>query len=429
MRRRFEFIPKNETLFVLQLRQKAATQRQCIVLEDLTASGTAGHHYTFLGGFEVLSYCEGAWSDLRAWSTQRCDWRLGYFSYDLKNEFEQLISTNSDFIGFPLFSFYHPRYVVLKAKGQWRVEYLQSEDTEESVRRWLHSLPFVEVYVNERVDIQLNERVSKSQYLSNIMAIQQHIVRGDIYEVNYCVELFKEAVQLDVVQLYTRLLNVSPVPFAAFVRSDNRYLMCASPERYIQKRGKLIISQPIKGTAPRSQAVEEDKLHRQQLAESEKERSENIMITDLVRNDLARIAERGSVRVDELCGIYAFQQVYQMISTVSAQLSDEHDWLDVIQATFPMGSMTGAPKVKAMELIEAFENTKRGLYSGAVGYVTPEDDFDFNVVIRSLQYHQPTGYLSTMVGSAITAMSDPESEYQECLLKASAIKRVLERID
>jgi len=429
MRRRFEFIPKDEALFVLQLRQKAAKQRHCVVLEDLTAPGTAVHQYTFLGGFEVLSHCEGAWSDLRAWNAQRRDWRLGYFSYDLKNEFEQLTSQNNDLIGFPLFSFYQPRYVVLKENGQWRVEYLQSEDTEESVRRWLHSLPFIEILVDECVAIQLNERVSKSQYLANVKAIQEHIVRGDIYEINYCVELYKEAVQLDVIQLYTRLLNVSPVPFAAFVRSNDCYLMCASPERYIQKKGKVVVSQPIKGTAPRSHDAEEDRRHRQQLLESEKERSENIMITDLVRNDLARIAVRGSVNVDELCGIYAFQQVYQMISTVSAQLSDEHDWLDVIEATFPMGSMTGAPKVKAMELIEAFEDTKRGLYSGAVGYVTPDDDFDFNVVIRSLQYHQPTGYLSTMVGSAITAMSDPESEYRECLLKASAIKRVLERID
>jgi len=429
MRRRFEFVPKDESLFTLQLRQKAAAQLQCVLLEDLTTAGTAVHQYTFLGGFEVLSHCEGAWSDLRAWSTQHRDWRLGYFSYDLKNEFEQLTSQNSDLIGFPLFCFYQPRYVVLKEEGQWRVEYLQSEDTEESVRRWIHSLPFVEILVDGCVAIQLNERVSKSQYLSNVKAIQQHIVRGDIYEINYCVELYKEAVQLDVIQLYTRLLNISPVPFAAFVRSDDRYLMCASPERYIQKQGKVVVSQPIKGTAPRSHEAEEDRRHRQQLLESEKERSENIMITDLVRNDLARIAERGSVNVDELCGIYAFQQVYQMISTVSAQLSEEHDWLDVIKATFPMGSMTGAPKVKAMELIEAFEDTKRGLYSGAVGYVTPDDDFDFNVVIRSLQYHQPTGYLSTMVGSAITAMSDPESEYRECLLKASAIKRVLERID
>jgi len=425
MRRRFEFIPKDETLFTLQLRQKAAKQRQCVLLEDLTTPGK----YTFLGGFEVLSHCEGEWNDLRAWSSQRRDWRLGYFSYDLKNEFEQLTSQNNDLIGFPLFFFYQPRYVVLKENGQWRVEYLQSEDTEESVRRWLQSLPFVEILVDDCVAIQLNERVSQSQYLSNVKAIQQHIVRGDIYEINYCVELYKESVQLDVAQLYTRLLNVSPVPFAAFVRSDDRYLMCASPERYIQKKGKVVVSQPIKGTAPRSHDVEEDRRHRQQLLESEKERSENIMITDLVRNDLARIAERGSVNVHELCGIYAFQQVYQMISTVSAQLSEEHEWLDVIQATFPMGSMTGAPKVKAMELIEAFEDTKRGLYSGAVGYVTPEADFDFNVVIRSLQYHQPTGYLSTMVGSAITAMSDPESEYRECMLKASAIKRVLERID
>ena len=151
------------------------------------------------------------------------------------------------------------------------------------------------------------------------------------------------------------------------------------------------------------------------------------MIVDLVRNDLSRIAVKNTVKVDELFGIYTFDQVHQMISTISCEVKAETTIKDILQATFPMGSMTGAPKIRAMKLIEKFEETKRGLYSGAIGYISPEGDFDFNVVIRSIQYNTLKMYLSFMVGGAITIASDAELEYQECLVKAKALFEVLER--
>ena len=150
------------------------------------------------------------------------------------------------------------------------------------------------------------------------------------------------------------------------------------------------------------------------------------MIVDLVRNDLSRIAKKDSVKVDELFGVYTFDQVHHMISTISCELREDKGLKDVFEATFPMGSMTGAPKIRAMELIEKFEQTKRGLYSGAVGYISPEGDFDFNVVIRSMQYNALNKYLSFMVGGAITIGSDAELEYEECLVKAKALFEVLE---
>ena len=186
------------------------------------------------------------------------------------------------------------------------------------------------------------------------------------------------------------------------------------------------MSQPIKGTSPRSENPFQDKANIEYLKHSLKERSENIMITDLVRNDLSKVATRGSVKVDELCGVYSFRQVHQMISTISAEMRPDKNWIDTVKATFPMGSMTGAPKVRAMQLIEKYEATKRGLYSGSVGYVSPDGDFDFNVVIRSILFNRKKGHLSYMVGSAITALANPEQEYEECLVKAAAIREVLQ---
>ncbi len=149
------------------------------------------------------------------------------------------------------------------------------------------------------------------------------------------------------------------------------------------------------------------------------------MITDLVRNDLSRIADKGSVHVDELCEIYTFEQVHQLISTVSCTVSPEIPSVEVLEKTFPMGSMTGAPKISAMQIIESLEDAKRGLYSGAIGYFSPHGDFDFNVVIRSILYNSAEKYLSFSVGSAITINSTPEKEYEECLLKARAMRQVL----
>jgi len=202
--------------------------------------------------------------------------------------------------------------------------------------------------------------------------------------------------------------------------------MCASPERYLKKMGTKVISQPIKGTAPRSKNKKTDARLIQELQTDEKERSENIMIVDLVRNDLSKSALKGSVVVEELCKVYSFEQVHQMVSTISATVPDDIDPIKVLKETFPMGSMTGAPKVSALKIIEELESFKRGLYSGAVGYITPEGDFDFNVVIRSMLYNETKKYVSYAVGSAITAKSVPEKEYQECLLKAKAMRQVLE---
>lgn len=162
------------------------------------------------------------------------------------------------------------------------------------------------------------------------------------------------------------------------------------------------------------------------LAKDEKERSENIMIVDLVRNDLSKTAVKGSVKVEELCKVYSFDQVHQMISTVTSQIEENTHPIDVIKSTFPMGSMTGAPKISAMKIIENLEETKRGLYSGAVGYITPRGDFDFNVVIRSILYNHTQKYISFSVGSAITSKSDPLKEYEECLVKAKAMHEVLQ---
>ncbi|UOQ71128.1 anthranilate synthase component I family protein [Hymenobacter cellulosilyticus] len=238
-------------------------------------------------------------------------------------------------------------------------------------------------------------------------AIREDILNGEVYELNLCQEFYAETVALEPVGTFLRLLEASPTPFAGFYKWHDRYLLCASPERFLQKKGPQLISQPIKGTIRRGATPGEDERQRQLLLHDEKERAENLMIVDLVRNDLARVAQTGSVQVPELFGLYSFRHVWQMISTVQAQARPDLGLVDMLRATFPMGSMTGAPKIRAMELIEHYERTKRGLYSGSLGYVTPAGDFDFNVVIRSLQYRAGTGYLSFQVGSAITYDSDP----------------------
>ena len=272
---------------------------------------------------------------------------------------------------------------------------------------------------------KINHSVTQSDYLARVEQIKEHIHRGDVYELNYCVEFFSEKRTINPIATYNKLTNISPTPFAAFLKTGDRYLLSASPERYIKRIGNKVISQPIKGTAKRGATNESDIDLKTRLQNDPKEQSENIMITDLVRNDLAKVALRGSVKVEELMGVYTFPQVHQLISTISAEVDANTTWLDIVKATFPMGSMTGAPKMSAMQLIELYEVTKRGLYSGAVGYIAPNGDFDFNVVIRSLLYNHETNSLSFSVGSAITANSNAEQEYKECLLKASALLKAL----
>ncbi len=349
------------------------------------------------------------------------NWLFGFLSYDLKNSFENLSSENIDMISWPDYHFFVPEYLfLLKNK---KISILSFKDVGADVLKEILSRDCFRE--EERQKVQMEPRMSKPEYISKVEQLRRHILRGDIYEVNFCQEFFANA-EIDPFNLYNNLNELSPTPFSAFVKTGEKYLVSASPERYLKKEGLNVISQPIKGTAPRGETPFVDETIKQELQKNTKERAENIMIVDLVRNDFSRIAEKNTVRVDELCGVYTFSNVHQMISTVSARLKTQ-SFKEILKATFPMGSMTGAPKIRAMELAELYETTKRGMYSGAVGYISPNCDFDFNVVIRSLQYNQEKKYLSYMVGGAITWLSDPEKEYEECLLKASAIEQVLRR--
>jgi para-aminobenzoate synthetase component 1 len=268
--------------------------------------------------------------------------------------------------------------------------------------------------------------ISKSAYLEAIHKLLALIRRGDFYEINYCQAFEVQHLPANPVDVYTQLTAVSPTPFACFYKNDSDYVLCASPERYLQKKGNQLISQPIKGTIKRGLENDAaDHLQLQTLQNSSKDKSENVMVVDLVRNDLSKICVQGSVQVSELFGIYSFPQVHQMISTITGKVNDTISFSEILDATFPMGSMTGAPKKSVMETIDALEPTRRGLYSGTIGYLNPAGDFDFNVVIRSIFYNSDTKQASYQVGGGITIYSDPDKEYDECLLKAAAIKKVL----
>lgn len=360
---------------------------------------------------------------LQKFIDEKHSWLFGHLGYDLKNEIEELSSANASTIKFPDLFFFEPEIVIKLSEKEIFIE----AKNPETVFIAISAIKFDEVISSVENKLKIENRLSKSEYVATIKKLQQHIVRGDCYEINFCQEFYATNAVLDPFDVYRKLSNISPNPFSALYRMNDQWLICASPERYIKKTGSNILSQPIKGTSIRIKDNEvKDGISRQDLFNSAKDRSENVMVVDLVRNDLAKICEEGSVKVDELYGIYSFPQVHQMISTVSGTLKNKMSFSEIIRATFPMGSMTGAPKKRVMELIEEYELTKRGIFSGAVGYINPEGDFDFNVVIRSILYNASAKYLSMPAGSGITFYSDPEKEWEECLMKAEAMKNVLE---
>lgn len=353
-------------------------------------------------------------------------WLFGYITYDLKNEIEQLSSNNSDKLGFPLLHFFSPK-IVLEIEEHFVTAFYDDEFTTDKEVYEILDICFDKTKKEvETKTIKLQSKITKEEYIQSVEQLKEHIHKGDIYEINFCQEFFAENAIINTVDIYNKLNTISSAPFSAYCKFGIHYLMCSSPERFIQKRANKLTSQPIKGTIKRSDIIKEDDQLKNDLQNNIKERSENIMIVDLVRNDLSRIAKKGSVTVDELCKIYSFKQVHQMISTISCEIKKNISFTDILRSMFPMGSMTGAPKISAMNLIEKNESTKRGLYSGAVGYITPDGDFDFNVVIRSILYNSENKYVSFMVGSAITDKSLAEKEYEECLLKAKAMFEVLQ---
>ncbi len=361
-------------------------------------------------------------ASLNSFADLHKDWIFGHLSYDLKNEIHGLSGSHSGYIDFPDINFYVPEVVVKLNNSCLEIGSCR-EDHEAVLNAIMSEEP--RMYTEPKIG-EIRQRLTEKEYLEVIEAVRGHIIRGDCYELTYCMEFYSEGSVITPLDIFTQLSVVSPNPFSAFYRYNNQYLLCASPERYIRKLGNKIFSQPIKGTISRDSDNKITDQHKKvELYNSVKDRAENVMIVDLVRNDLARICTEGSIKVDELFGIYSFPQVHQMISTISGELQSETTVGDIFNYTFPMGSMTGAPKHRVMELIEKYEKTKRGLFSGAVGYISPERDMDFNVVIRSILYNADSGYLSFPVGSAITYHSDPAREYEECLLKAEAMFKAL----
>lgn len=357
----------------------------------------AGNNH--LTGFRNVAYCSNSFQEKHFENDS-----FLFCSYDLKNSIETLHSSNPSPLRFdPLISFRPEKVLTF---GSERDLFSASPKT------------------NSRVE--LRAKTSKEDYLKNADKLKEHIQKGDIYEINYCITFEVFDAVIDPFDVYARLNKISKAPYSALVKLDDKYIISASPELFLGKRGGKLFTKPIKGTAKRGTTASEDLNHRNDLFNSLKERTENVMIVDVARNDLSRVAKKGSVQVEKLYDIETYDQVHQMVSTVSCELKETISLRDIIKATFPMASMTGAPKIRAMELIDEYESYSRGPYSGCIGYIDENGDFDFSVLIRSIFYNVTEKYLSYSVGSAITALCDPEKEYEECLLKANAMKKVLE---
>ncbi|MCH2223431.1 MAG: anthranilate synthase component I family protein [Crocinitomicaceae bacterium] len=341
-------------------------------------------------------------------------------SYDLKNSIESLSSMNKNNTGFPLGYAWVPKYMVDIDKENFVFIHGERDST---------SMEFIDHFLEEEIDQnytpfphKLKPRISKESYLKHVNALKEEIQQGNIYEVNFCQEFFAENVDIPKpLDSYFKLNGLTRAPFSSFFSIGDHVVFGGSPERFLLRQGNKISSEPIKGTKKRGKTPEEDEILKQALLNDPKERAENVMIVDLVRNDLSRIALPNSVNVEELFGIYTFETVHQMISKIVCEVSNDVTFTDILRATFPMGSMTGAPKISAMKLIDKHENFQRGIYSGSIGYIKPNGDFDMNVVIRTLIYNKIDKYLSCAVGGAITIKSDAETEYEECLVKIKGI--------
>ncbi len=349
-------------------------------------------------------------------------WKFGHLGYELKNSLHDIPASAHNKVGFPGFYFFVPQIVLEFDDDKLIIHADEPEAIYQAIQN--HEPITGEPAPNA---LTPRSRISKEQYIDCIHKLQKHIARGDCYEINFCVEFFCDDVLPDPLTAFKRLQQISPNPFSAFYKWNDSYLLCASPERFLCRKNDKLFSQPIKGTIERDRDnVARDEDLKKQLSVSKKDQAENVMVVDLVRNDLSRICQDDSVKVDELFGIYTFPQVHQMISTISGTIKERISFSEILKATFPMGSMTGAPKHRVMELIDEYETGSRGIFSGAVGYFSPDGDFDFNVVIRSIMYNAANKYLSYQVGSGITFYSNAEDEWNECLLKAEAMREVLD---
>jgi para-aminobenzoate synthetase component 1 len=407
----------------LSAEELASKNEHCIILDSNKHQDPYGQYELLIAWGEKESIRPAGkdpLKDLEDYRKQNSNWLFGHLSFDLKNNLEDLSSRHLDLLKWPVLHFFVPINVIYVERGQWTMSSYQfNSNTEFSA-----FLKSQEKRVEEKLPFpKFKALIDKSQYLKDIEELKKELQFGSIYEINYCMA-FEAKGQMQPYSEFKRLNQKHRAPFTAFYRQGSSYLLSFSPERYLRKRGTELISQPIKGTSPRSSDPKRDASLKNQLLESEKERAENVMIVDLVRNDLSRTAVKNSVSVPELFGLYSFKAVHQMISTVRSTLDQRRfSPEDAIRYSFPVGSMTGAPKISALHLINEKEHFRRGIYAGAVGYFNPAGDFDFNVVIRSLNYNDDQEVCQIGVGGAITIHCKPEDEYQECLLKAEKLIR------
>lgn len=419
----FEFITPNEIVAFKRKALRWANQfTPCCYLDS--NQYPVGNYRTYEGLIAVgqtrsLTASAGnAFLALEKFYTQ-ASWLFGFLTYDLKNELEKLQSNQIDRVGLPDLFFFEPEHLILIHTDRYEIisHTEKAENIQQQIQQFTFEATTQKTFSFEPLE-PLKSNTTHYEYLTTVKDLQTHIEEGTMYELNYCIEFYAKVLAIDPVTLFQMLNAKAKAPFSAFCKFSQHYVLCNSPERFLKKEGNTLISQPIKGTIKRGLSPIEDEQLQQQLLNDPKERAENVMIVDLVRNDLTKSAQFGTIKVSELFGLYPFETVHHLVSTVTAQIRPEFSPIEAIRNAFPMGSMTGAPKIMSMELIEQYEKSKRGLYSGAIGYFTPTGDFDFNVVIRSLFYNIQTQMLSLKVGSAITYDSNPQREYEECLLKA-----------
>ena len=378
-------------------------------------------NYDLIAGVDSLHHLrsnKNSLKSLKNFHKKTKDWLFGYISYNLKNEIESFNNNKQDTND--KIHFFVPKFLLLVKNTTLEVLTYESK---ENTDKFINISADFEYEKAKKITLSCVE--SKDKYIKKINLIKENIQRGDIYEMNYCVEFFAKNVKIIPQQLFLELNSTTRSPFAAFMKLNDNFILCASPERFLKKKHSSLISQPIKGTSSRGSTIQQDKSLFHKLNKSEKDISENVMIVDLVRNDLSKISKKSSVHVEDLCNVYGFEYVYQMISTISSQAKSNIHFTDILKSAFPMGSMTGAPKLRAMELIDSYEEKNRNFYSGSLGYIEPNGDFDFNVIIRTIVYNAIQKYLSVGVGGAITAKSDPDLEYKECLIKINPIIKAL----
>lgn len=347
------------------------------------------------------------------------DWTFGHLSYERRNTLERLSSRHADVQGHPAERWFVPRTVVEWREGKVFI-HLHPEHEEEGLA--VADTLFGAAPAQDTGAVgPWTTDTDRTAYLRNAEMLLAHIRRGDIYEVNYCIQHSSTVAEWDPYAAFDRMLQRADAPYSAFYRNGEQFVLCASPERFLAFQGDRAVGEPMKGTRPRSSDPDEDARLARELASDAKERAENVMALDVMRHDLSRVAASRSVAVPELCAVRSYPSVHQMVSTVQATLAPGRTPYDALLAAFPMASMTGAPKIRAMQLIDEAEDQCRGLYSGTLGFFAPDGTGDFNVVIRSAFFDREKGTLKVLAGSALTAYCDPKAEWEECALKARSV--------